>query len=134
MAVGVTALLSGLTASVCAEEAAIVCPICQRANDQQAAYSQKAGITLLRGMVNTTFGWTELLVQPAAEVNGGGHLVVGIGKGIGYAAKRTVLGVGELLTFWTPKGRQGYLTLTENCPVCLSARQPGQTVPTKPAP
>ena len=95
------------------------CPICGRANDQQASYADKAGFTLLRGAANTAFGWTELLVQPTEEVKTNGNLVVGIGKGIGLAIKRTALGVGEMLTFWSPKGQEGYATLTSDCPICM---------------
>ena len=95
------------------------CPICRAANNQHATYGQKATSTLMRGAVNTAFGWTELLVQPTAEVNTSGNLALGIGKGVGLAIKRTALGVGELLTFWTPKGQKGYFALAENCPICF---------------
>jgi len=108
-----------------AESKTLVCPICRTANDQQAAYAQHASTQLARGVVNTAFGWTELLVRPPAEVNAGGSLILGIGKGVGHAVKRTALGIGELLTFWTPKGPRGYLTFTEDCPVCLSTPQRG---------
>ena len=101
------------------QETPSVCPICHRANDPQASYTEKAGATLARGAMNTALGWTELLVQPASEVNAGGNVVVGIGKGVGYAVKRTAVGLGELLTFWTPKGKQGYTPLAENCPLCM---------------
>ena len=96
-----------------------MCPICGRANDQNASYPDKAGFTLLRGVTNTAFGWTELLVQPTEEAKNGGNLAVGIGKGIGQAVKRTALGLGELLTFWSPKGKEGYTTLTTDCPICM---------------
>lgn len=115
-----------------------VCPICRRANNVQAPYAEKAGSTLARGAMNAAFGWTELLMQPTEEVNAGGNLAVGIGKGVGYAVKRTALGFGELLTFWTPKGRDGNLTLTQDCPVCFSSQhktsqQPSST-PSKVSP
>ena len=95
-----------------------VCPICRRANNRQAPYAEKAGSTLARGAINAAFGWTELLAQPTDEVNNGGNLAVGIGKGMGYAIKRTALGFGELLTFWTPKGRDGNFALAQDCPIC----------------
>ncbi len=75
-------------------------------------------MTLVRGMTNTTFGWTELLTQPSAEVEHGGNLAVGIGRGIGYAMKRTAVGFGEMFTFWVPKGANGYPALAEDCPIC----------------
>lgn len=100
-----------------------LCPICRVANSQTSAYPEKVGSTLVRGAANTAFGWTELLVEPTAEVKAGGNLLTGIGKGVNMAMKRTVLGVGELLTFWTPKGQNGYLTLNHDCPVCMGKHQ-----------
>ncbi len=102
------------------------CPICHQANNPQAPYAQKAGSTLVRGAINTAFGWTELLVQPTDEVNRGGNVLTGIGKGLGFAVKRTALGFGELLTFWTPKGKEGHVILTRDCPICFSSQQTPQ--------
>jgi len=102
----------------------LVCPICRTANDQQAPYAQNASTRLVRGVANTAFGWTELLVRPVASVNAGGSLILGIGKGVGHAVTRTTRGISELLTFWTPKGPRGYLTFAKDCPVCLSAPPP----------
>jgi putative exosortase-associated protein (TIGR04073 family) len=100
------------------------CPICRGANNQSAAYAEKAGSTLMRGATNTAFGWTELLTQPTEEVKAGGNLLVGVGKGVNQAMRRTFLGVGELLTFWTPKGPKGYLTLNRDCPICMGRPSP----------
>lgn len=111
------------------EPKAVVCPICGTANNQQAAYPQRAGGALMRGAMNTTFGWTELLTRPAEEVKTGGNLIAGVGSGIGRAAKRTFMGIGELVTFWVPKGRQGYLNLTTDCPICMGIRTPSPTSP-----
>ena len=112
-------LLLGAARSALAEETPTTCPICQAANDETAAYFQKAGSTLMRGVLNTAFGWTELLVRPTEEVQEGGNLATGIGKGVGFAAKRTFLGFGELLTFWAPKSQGGYLRLNKDCPSCM---------------
>jgi putative exosortase-associated protein (TIGR04073 family) len=112
----------------------IVCPICRQANNPQAPYAEKAGSTLVRGAINAAFGWTELLVQPTEEVNRHGNLAVGVGKGIGFAVKRTALGFGELLTFWTPKGKEGNFALAQDCPVCFSTtinRPPAKLEPAK---
>lgn len=112
----------------------VMCPICRQANNRQAPYAEKAGSTLVRGAINAAFGWTELLVQPTEEVNHGGSLAVGVGKGIGFAVKRTALGFGELLTFWTPKDKEGNFTLAQDCPVCFSAtitRPPAKPDPDK---
>lgn len=107
-----------------ASPASTICPICHRANDQTLPYTQKAGATLVRGATNLIFGWTELLVQPASEVQKDGDLVRGIGKGLGQSVTRTAAGLGELLTFWVPKGKDGYLSLTTTCPICLSTISP----------
>ncbi len=107
--------------------AAYVCPICHLANNQDAPYGQKAGATLARGAANTAFGWTELLLQPTAEVKANGNLLMGLGKGVGFAITRTGAGLGELFTFWVPRGKDGYLSLTKTCPICL------QPVPSAPA-
>lgn len=116
-------------AAPAAESSAAVCPICHHANNQQAVYPQRAGGALMRGAMNTMFGWTELVTRPAEEVKTGGNLVAGIGSGVGWATKRTFLGVGELFTFWVPKGRQGYLNLTTDCPICRGIRTPPPTSP-----
>ena len=99
----------------------VMCPICRQANNPQAPYAEKAGSTLVRGAINAAFGWTELLVQPTEEVNRHGNLAVGVGKGIGFAIKRTALGFGELLTFWTPKDKDGNFTLAQDCPICFTS-------------
>lgn len=131
------ASLGALEAALAAEEppaaTPVVCPICRQANNRQAPYAEKAGSTLVRGAINAAFGWTELLVQPTEEVNHGGNLAVGVGKGIGFAIKRTALGFGELLTFWTPKDKEGNFTLAQDCPVCFSATIPRRP-PAKPEP
>lgn len=106
-----------------------VCPICHHANNQQATYPQRAGGALMRGAMNTTFGWTELLTRPAEEVKTGGNLIAGVGSGVGRATKRTFMGIGELFTFWVPKGRQGYLNLTTDCPICMGIRTSPTTPP-----
>ncbi len=130
--------MSPARAAFAAEESSspvpTTCPICRQANNQQAPYAQKAGSTLVRGAINTAFGWTELLVQPTDEVNRGGNVLTGVGKGIGLAVKRTALGFGELLTFWTPKGKDGHVVLTRDCPICFSTPVTAQSHPTKPSP
>lgn len=100
------------------------CPICRNAIDDTPRYSSKAAHTLARGAVNTLFGWTEFIRQPAQEVKTGGTLLSGIGKGVGQGLQRTAAGAGELLTFWTPKGRHGYLRFANDCPLCISNTPP----------
>ena len=100
-----------------------VCPICKKAGDQTASYSSKAGYTLARGTANTLLGWTELIREPAAEVRGGGNVLTGIAKGVGRSVTRTMGGVGELLTFWTPKTKSGYVHFANDCPICMGRRR-----------
>ncbi len=95
------------------------CPICSRANEEAAAYPAKAVSTLGRGAANALFGWTELIRQPAQEAKAGGNVLVGIGKGVGQGVLRTLAGVGEALTFWTPKVQDRYLHFATDCPVCM---------------
>ena len=114
--------------------ASYVCPICHLANNQDAPYGQKAGATLARGAANTAFGWTELLLQPTAEVKANGNLLMGLGKGVGFAITRTGAGLGELFTFWVPRGKDGYLSLTKTCPICLQPAPPASPDADAPTP
>ena len=100
-----------------------VCPICGRANNDQAGYSEKAAMTLARGATNTIFGWTEIIRQPADSVRNGDTVLDGIGKGVQHSIKRTLGGVGELLTFWMPKSPSGYVRFTHDCPLCMGSDQ-----------
>lgn len=124
-ALGIAVAL-GASALVLAEERAnpqTVCPICGRISDPSAGYSTKAGTILVRGAANMALGWTELISQPVHEVRSGGNVFVGIGKGIGQTVTRTLAGVGEVLTFWTPKVKNRYIEFSTDCPVCMKQRQ-----------
>lgn len=96
------------------------CPICRGANNQSAPYAQQAASSLARGLTNTFFGWTEMLIRPTAEVERRGNLLSGIGQGLSHSARRTAAGVGEVLTFWMPKSAGGPPPLATDCPICLS--------------
>ena len=113
--------LVGWTAAVVAEDTPKPCPICRHANKPSAPYAETTSSTLLRGALNTAFGWTELLVEPAAEVQRQGDLVTGLGKGVSLAVKRTVLGLGELVTFWVPRSKASEAPLATDCPICRTA-------------
>ncbi len=125
------AVLMGMPPLVYAEEAAPrQCPICQAANNQAASYPQHAASTLVRGALNTMFGWTELLVRPASEVQGGSDLATGVGKGISYTLKRTGAGLGELVTFWMPRSKTAAAhPPTIDCPICRSASASAHPAP-----
>ena len=103
-----------------------LCPICRHANNQSASYGEQAAGSLARGLTNTFFGWTEMLIRPTAEVERHGILLNGVGQGVSYSARRTAAGLGEVLTFWMPKSSGGPPPLVTDCPICLSARKAAQ--------
>ena len=100
-----------------AQPKARLCPICAKANDEQAAYADKAGNTLARGALNFGLGWTELMRQPGKAAREGKNVFHGIANGIGFSARRTLRGLGELLTFWTPKVEGEYIHFSKDCPL-----------------
>jgi len=116
VALGVS-LLFGLTQPLMAEEERM-CPVCAKANQDQADYSTKAGHTLARGAANTLLGWTDLIREPAQEVRRGGNVFRGLALGVSRSATRTLGGAAEVLTFWTPKVQGRYLHFARDCPVC----------------
>ncbi len=103
------------------------CPICGRANNESTPYPEKAAVTFIRGATNTVFGWTELLVQPAAEAERSGNLAIGMGKGVQNAVSRTASGLGELFTFWMPKRGDAARPLVRDCPLCMRPMPTQQT-------
>ncbi len=119
-ALGSVVLVLGLLAAPRPAAAELkVCPICGRVTGDDTPYATKAGTTLTRGVANTVFGWTELIRQPAAEAKAGGNVFTGMAKGVGESVKRTLGGIGEVLTFWTPKVNNHYLAFSNDCPVCM---------------
>lgn len=124
-------LLCGVAAPASAAEASKICPICKRANDGSADYGTKAGHTLARGAANTLLGWTEAIQQPAEEAKHGGNVFVGILNGLGRGVQRTAAGVGEVLTFWTPKVGNDYIRTATDCPLCMGK---GKTAPSSASP
>jgi len=123
LAFGLLALFGG-AGQVRAEEPRTVCPICSKAGNQSAGYGDHAVHTLGRGAVNTLFGWTEMLRQPTETAKEGGNVATGIGRGIGQSVTRTLAGVGEVLTFWSPKTKDGYVNFAHDCPICLGKKKP----------
>jgi len=102
-----------------------VCPICGTMKRQDVSYPAKAGTTLVRGVSNILFGWTEIIREPAQEAREGRNVrnvMVGMANGVGHGIARTAVGVGELLTFWTPKINNRYVSLAEDCPICMKGK------------
>lgn len=94
-----------------------VCNVCQMQADE--AYASKAGKTLVRGGANALLGWTELFRQPVEETKAGGNVLVGVAHGIGHTVTRTLGGLGDVVTFWTPKVNGKYAQFSKDCPICM---------------
>lgn len=94
-----------------------LCPICTIASDDTVPYQNKAGSTFLRGALNTTLGWTEMIRQPAKEAKAGGNVLIGVANGVGQSVARTATGLAELFTFWTPKVEGRYIHFAKDCPL-----------------
>ena len=94
-----------------------LCPICAKANDERAAYGEKAGNTLARGALNLGLGWTELIRQPGKAAREGKNVFHGIANGVGFSARRTLRGLAEVFTFWTPKVKGEYIHFSKDCPI-----------------
>ena len=65
----------------------------------EATYTDQALAKLKYGLTNTLLGWTSLFRTPAAEVDAGENIVVGIGKGLYNAVGQTALGAVHAATF-----------------------------------
>lgn len=119
------ALVWGGASLVAAEDQAdqvLICPICSKASSEDASYSEKAGYTLTRGATNTLLGWTEMFRRPVDEVKQGGNVLSGIGSGVSHSLTRTLGGLGEVFTFWTPKIQNSYVHFSDDCPICMGKR------------
>jgi len=89
---------------------------CSPCADLKSGDAAKAcGARLCNGACNAVLGWTEIFFRPGKVACEGGNLVVGFFRGIGYAITRTVVGVVEVATFWTP-GES--IVTVDGCPVC----------------
>lgn len=89
---------------------------CGPCADLKSTDTTKAcGARLCNGACNAVFGWTEIFFRPGKVACEGGNLVVGFFRGLGYALKRTVVGVVEVATFWTPGDS---IVTVDGCPLC----------------
>ena len=111
-----------------------VCPICRHANNESAPYAEQAVGSLARGVTNTFFGWTEMIVRPTAEVERHGNVLRGIGQGLSHSVSRTAAGIGEALTFWMPKSSGGPSPLATDCPICMSIQHANTATPSSSSP
>ena len=94
-----------------------LCPICLKANNDDISYQEKASNTLARGILNFTLGWTEMIRQPAKTAKEDRNILAGIAIGAGASVTRTISGLGEILTFWTPRVGKDYIHFSRNCPL-----------------
>ena len=94
-----------------------LCPICSKLEHPPANYAEKAGNTLARGLLNFGLGWTEMIRQPGKNARKGGPVLNGFVNGVSFGARRTIRGLGEILTFWTPKMGDEYIHFSKDCPL-----------------
>lgn len=99
-----------------------ICPICRHAENRQADLGEKAASTLARGATNFLFGWTDAIRHPATVAKRGGPMFDGIVQGLDSGVKRTLVGAGELLTFWAPKVEGRYIDFVDDCPICATEK------------
>jgi len=99
------------------EEKQLLCPICSTLEDRSTSYGEKAGNTLARGMLNLTLGWTEMIRQPGKAAREGKGVLHGLANGVAFSARRTLRGLGEVFTFWTPKTTERYIHFSKDCPL-----------------
>lgn len=68
-------------------------------------YGANVGEKLGRGLVNVATGWVEIpknIVNTSQDSNVGIGVTWGLAKGIGHTIGRTLVGAGELATFFVP--------------------------------
>ena len=65
----------------------------------EITYSEQVVAKLKYGVKNTLLGWTSLFRTPAAEVEAGENIIVGIGKGVWNGVGQTVGGALQAVTF-----------------------------------
>ena len=116
-ALAIAGMCLAFPSTAAAAEQQRLCPICLKANDRHASYGEKAGNTLARGALNLGLGWTELIRQPGKNARKGKNVLLGIANGVGFSARRTLRGLGELLTFWAPKVHGEYIHFSKDCPL-----------------
>lgn len=110
-------LVVGLLSVATTVLAAGPCPICGGAASDR--YLKKTAGQLARGVANAGLCWVELGHQPAREMKQeGGHIVVGLMKGVGHTGVRLLEGVGEIVTAPMPRAKDGHYTqVADDCPL-----------------
>lgn len=71
----------------------------------EEGYGERVGEKLGRGLVNVATGWVEIpknIVNTSQDSNVGIGVTWGLVKGIGHTLGRTLVGAGELATFFVP--------------------------------
>ena len=69
----------------------------------EVGYKDQICAKLKYGVTNTLLGWTSLFRTPAAEVEAGENIIVGIGKGVWNGVGQTVFGAVQAVTFPIPQ-------------------------------
>ncbi|NQT07117.1 MAG: hypothetical protein HQ575_06210 [Candidatus Omnitrophica bacterium] len=90
------------------------CSICEGVLSEN--YGQRITYKLVRGLGNTLFGWTELLMRPGKEMHKGEHFATAVFIGLGNALTRTTSGVIDVLVFWNPTKEE--IMTVKDCPIC----------------
>ena len=100
MRLGATITMGLLLVGLCLARPAVA----QEQEEETTPAPEFSGEKLGRGLQNGMLGWTEMVTRPQAEVqeNGPRGLVKGLLEGISYGTIRTVTGVAEVATFWSP--------------------------------
>jgi putative exosortase-associated protein (TIGR04073 family) len=89
------------------------CGMCANLNDGDIM--TVCGARLCSGACNALLGWSEIFFRPGKVVAEGGNPLVGFFRGLGNAVARTVVGMVEIATFWTPGDS---VVKMADCPVC----------------
>ena len=66
-------------------------------------YFERASSRFSQGLVNFSFGWSSLILEPAKSFRKGDPSVgEGFFRGLAYPISYTVLGAWDICTFWVP--------------------------------
>ena len=58
-----------------------------------------------------------MIRQPGKAAREGKGVFIGLANGVSFSARRTLRGLGEIFTFWTPKAGNQYIHFSKDCPL-----------------